>query len=133
MRTHPMPPIRLSASDHAVLERLVETSASGRDADLAERLSVELARAQVLPDGELPARVAGLGSWVEFREAGAGQPRRVQLVLPREADAARGRVSVLAPMGCALLGLAPGQRIDWPVPGGRQRTIEVLAVEREDA
>jgi regulator of nucleoside diphosphate kinase len=56
----------------------------------------------------------------------------VQLVYPGDADANVGRVSVLAPLGCALLGLRTGQEIDWRMPGG-QRRLRVLDVTRPAA
>ncbi|GAB4352840.1 MAG: hypothetical protein Kow0073_08700 [Immundisolibacter sp.] len=49
-------------------------------------------------------------------------------VYPRDADPARGNVSVLAPVGAALLGLSAGQAIEWPLPGGRSTRLRVLRV-----
>lgn len=62
-----------------------------------------------------------------------GERHQLTLVYPHEADAAQGRVSVLAPVGSALLGLAVGQSIDWQAPGGRPLRLRVIAVQAADA
>ena len=59
-----------------------------------------------------------------------GQRRRVTLVYPQEADIAAGRISVLTPIGTALIGLAEGQSIDWTSRDGRRQWLTVVAVER---
>jgi regulator of nucleoside diphosphate kinase len=59
-----------------------------------------------------------------------GQRRRVTLVYPTEADIAAGRISVLTPIGAALLGLAEGQSIDWTARDGRVRRLTIVEVER---
>ena len=123
-----LPKIVVSRSDHDLLERLVDAGAGGRDVELADRLGSELARAEVVD--EVPAGVVSMNAAVEYEDLATGERHEVRLVFPRDADPARGKVSVLAPIGCALLGLAVGQRIEWPLPGGKTRTIRVVAVRR---
>ena len=93
----------------------------------AETLEAELGRARVVSPSELPPQVATMDSVLVYEDCGTGTRRTIQLVYPHQADAAEGRVSVLAPIGSALLGLEVGQVIAWKVPNGfkRIRLVEV--------
>jgi regulator of nucleoside diphosphate kinase len=73
-----------------------------------------------------------MGSTVEFRPDG-GQPRRVTLVFPGDADISEGKISILTPVGTALIGLAPGQSIAWTARDGRRHRLTVLKVEQPEA
>jgi regulator of nucleoside diphosphate kinase len=66
-------------------------------------------------------------SRVRVRDLGSGQDTVYTLVFPREADVNAGRLSVLAPIGTALLGYRQGDEIEWPVPGGLRR-LKVMKV-----
>jgi regulator of nucleoside diphosphate kinase len=68
-----------------------------------------------------------MNSEILYEDITTTQRRHVRLVYPSEANTTDGRVSVLAPLGCALLGLRVGQEIDWQMPGGPRR-LRVLAV-----
>ena len=135
--THPsprsLPHIVLAADDH---DRLVNiaTTALRRDPDVAEELLAELDRAAIVPKEAVPSDVVRMGSAVTFRIDG-GDTRTVTLVFPREADMAQNRLSVLTPVGAALIGLAQGQSIAWLTPGGQPRRLAVLAVSppRDDS
>ena len=94
----------------------------------AEALETELARAQVVSHDEVPAGVVTMNSRVHCREEGSGKDYHLTLVFPEDAGG-EGRVSILAPVGCALLGLSVGQQIDWPGPGGKALKLTLLAVE----
>lgn len=117
-------PIIISATEHERLQRLVDLHLGGRNAALAEGLAQELARAQVRD--HVPAAVVRMSSRVVFEDLASGERRTATLSYPHEAGG-DGRISVLAPVGSALLGLAVGQEIDWAVPGGL-RTLRILAV-----
>jgi regulator of nucleoside diphosphate kinase len=82
-------------------------------------LRSELDRAVVLP--ELPSTVVGLHSTAEIVDLETGETDRFTLTLPEQADAAQGRLSVLAPLGTALLGYAEGDTLEWRMPGGLRR------------
>ena len=91
-------------------------------------LRAELERAIVVARGAMPPDVVTMYSTVRYRDEHAGVSRDIQIVSPEDADVARGKVSVLAPVGAALLGLAAGQEIDWPFPGGTIRRLRVEVV-----
>jgi regulator of nucleoside diphosphate kinase len=92
-----------------------------------ERLESELSRAQVVPATDVPRDVVTMNSRIVYEEPESGRRAETQLVYPRDSDGAT-RISVLAPVGMALLGLRAGQSIDWPMPTGRCKRIRVLDV-----
>lgn len=110
--------IHVSERDLDRLRAVVEQYGAGRDTAAAEQLEAELERAVILPAAAVPPGLVTMHSHVLFEDE-TGKRRELQLVFPWDADAGRGRVSVLAPVGAALLGLSVGQTIDWPLPGGR--------------
>jgi regulator of nucleoside diphosphate kinase len=69
-----------------------------------------------------------LGSRVRYHDLARPVPIEITLVLPHEADISRGRVSVLTPVGAALIGLSEGQRITFSMPWGQERTLAVVKV-----
>jgi len=91
-------------------------------------LRAELERAIVVPVEALPAGVVSMYSQVRYRDEHAGVTREIQIVLPDDADVDQGKVSVLAPVGAALLGLEAGQVIDWRFPAGEIRRLQVEEV-----
>ncbi|WP_333586110.1 nucleoside diphosphate kinase regulator [Phenylobacterium sp.] len=120
------PPIILSETDAERIGALA-LRAEARLPDLAELLMQEIDRAEVRPDHATPPDVAGMGSRVTFLDQGTR--RTVELAYPSEADIEAGRISILTPVGAGLLGLRPGQQIDWPDREGRSRPLQVVAVE----
>jgi regulator of nucleoside diphosphate kinase len=125
------PRIVIAASEHPRLQSLAERALE-RSAPMGEYLAEELSRAQILPDEQFSPHVVRMGSAVKYRDDAAQRTREVQLVYPHEADIERQRVSVLTPIGAALIGLSPGQSIDWPTPDGRTATLTVLEVRNGD-
>ena len=112
-------------------DRLVEL-ARGTERSMpqvSEYLSRELARAQVVAQPAIDPQVARIGSRISYREDQSGRQRAVTLVWPQDADLERNRLSVLTSIGAALLGMRPGQSIDWPAPIGGARTLTVLTVD----
>jgi regulator of nucleoside diphosphate kinase len=120
------PPLIVSTSDYARLEALLASDA-GAASPIAAQLEQELLRAELREPAEVPADVVTMNSEVVCADESAGTERRLRLVYPRDADAASGRISVLAPVGAALLGLSVGQSIDWPLPGGRRTRLRVTS------
>jgi regulator of nucleoside diphosphate kinase len=124
------PPIVLDAAYSDTLEALAAGAMRGA---IGDRLMREVARATVLPSEEMPADVVNIGSEVRFRDEVTGREQTVTLVLPPDADIGRGRISVLTPIGAALIGLANGASIGWETREGEARRLTVLAVGRPPA
>jgi regulator of nucleoside diphosphate kinase len=96
-------------------------------ADDADWLLHELERASVVPDAAIPSDVVRMNSTVLFRTIG-GDERSVELVFPRDADIAAGKISVLTPVGSALIGLRAGHSITCLTRDGRKQLLTVLSV-----
>ena len=107
----------VSVDDYIRLRELVADHA------LAEELELAI----VVPSDRIPKNVVTMNSRLIYADESTGQTREVELVYPSEADPVAGRISVLAPVGCALLGLSAGQSIDWNLPSGQ---VHRLRVER---
>jgi regulator of nucleoside diphosphate kinase len=110
---------RLSALAYAIEDRSPE---------LAEELLAELERARVVKAAAMPADVVRMGSTVTY-QADDGQQRTVTLTFPADADINLNRISILTPIGTALLGLSPEQSMEWTARDGRRHRLTVLAVD----
>jgi regulator of nucleoside diphosphate kinase len=120
--------IQVTTADHQRLQGLLDTGLGPRDRDAAERLADELDRADVVRPEGIPNTVVTMNSRVLFEDEQTGETREVSLVYPQESDASRGKVSILAPVGSALLGLAVGQKIDWQLPRGHVKRLRIVKV-----
>ena len=109
------------------LERLIALQ-KNREGSACDALDDELARADVVSPEDVSPDVVTMNSRARFVDEDRREELEVTLVYPRDADATRGRVSVLAPVGAALLGLSVGQSIEWPLPRGGTRRMRVSAV-----
>jgi len=119
------PPLLLSRLDLERIEALLEREI---DAPATTALRRELDRADVREPQDMPDDVITMRSTARFVDEDSGEEREMTLVYPPQADGSAGRVSILAPVGSALLGLRVGQGIDWPLPGGRRARLRVLAI-----
>jgi regulator of nucleoside diphosphate kinase len=119
-----LPSIIISANDAQRLQNLLD-SAAGEASVVAAALEAELERAEIREPASMPPDVVTMNSRVLCIEEGSGAEHVIRLVYPADADVSAGDVSVLAPVGAALLGLSAGQSIEWPVPGGRTTRIRV--------
>ncbi len=120
---HNSPSLIITARDLAKLRHVIDL----HDTPTAEQLESELQRATVVDSHDVPPTVVTMNSEVVYEDCATGERRAVRIVFPNEADAGRGKVSVMAPIGSALIGLSVGQEIEWPVPGGRKR-IRVVEI-----
>ena len=91
-------------------------------------LMTELASAVIVPEGEAPQDIIGMGSIVEYRNPLSGKTDRAKLVFPAEADASEGRISVLAPLGAALIGEIADTEVLCQAPDSTW-TLQILKVE----
>ncbi|NWA27257.1 nucleoside diphosphate kinase regulator [Pseudomonas gingeri] len=122
------PSIILTRLDVQRLERLIDSLDDTLPGVIA--LQTELDRAEsVVGHEEVPAGVVTMNSRVHCREESSGKDYHLTLVYPQDANADEGRISILAPVGSALLGLQVGQHIDWPAPGGKILKLNLLEVE----
>lgn len=97
--------------------------------EVAQELEIEMGRAEVVQAESVPSNVVRMDSIVEFRTDSA-QQRRVKLVFPGEADISQDKISVLTPIGVALIGLTAGQSITWTARDGKQHKLTVVTVEQ---
>jgi regulator of nucleoside diphosphate kinase len=128
-------PAAAGMRDHAGMPKSFPDTAvtAGDRAALAPRLDdpalrEELQRARLLGAGAVPPDLAVMDAHVAYQDVASGVRAEVTIVHPCHADADHGRVSVLSPLGMALLGLRAGQEIDWPFPNGERRRLRLLAV-----
>jgi regulator of nucleoside diphosphate kinase len=127
MTTQRKPRITLTAQDHDKLSILAR-AAEHTMPDVAAILTEELDRAHVLARGRHPEHIVCMGCEVEFRDDTTGKVQTVTLVYPDEADISKGRISVLTPIGTALIGLRAGHSITWETRTGDLRRLTVLQV-----
>ena len=116
--------------DTTLVERLESLAAAAlaRFPEAADPLLDKLAAARLVPPARLPDDVVTIGSEVTYRDERTGRPQRVRLAWPEAADIGRGSVSVLTPVGAALLGLCPGDRSSWTTRAGIELGLTVLEV-----
>jgi regulator of nucleoside diphosphate kinase len=125
-----LPHIVVTDTDTDRLSRLLD-ALPDKQRRAACALELELERAQVVPSREVPVDVVTMNSRVVFEEVTTGLRRKVRLVYPhdfREEVDGDSAVSILAPVGSALLGLRVGQTIDWRMPSGRLRRYQIVDV-----
>ena len=122
------PAIVISSLDAERLESLLDSLPRGAFPGKAE-LEAELARAEIVAPRDVPPTVVSMNSTVRFQVESSAETFSLTLVYPKDMDASGGKISILAPVGSALLGLAQGDQIEWPKPGGgtlRVRIDEVV-------
>lgn len=124
--------IYITAADMTRLRTLIGGLKNSRD-DLAT-LSAELDRARIVAPAEIPADIITMNSKAQLREIPDDDLMTYTLVFPDKADADAGRVSVLAPIGTAMLGQREGDEFEWEVPAGRLRLrVEKVLYQPEAA
>jgi len=126
-----LPPIVITASEAHRLSALADSSMAVFPR-VAQFLARETDRAQVVADDADLHDVVRMGSRVRYRDDETGDVREVVLVYPHEADIALRRISVLTPVGAALIGLSVGQTIDFQTPSHQTRSVTILAVTHQD-
>ncbi|MGE0764845.1 MAG: nucleoside diphosphate kinase regulator [Hyphomicrobiaceae bacterium] len=124
--TEVLPVLVVSKVDYDALTGLAG-AVEERLPEVARVLQSEMDRAHVVAPDAVPADVVRMGSTVEFRPDN-GRQRTVTLVFPGDADIAEGRISILTPIGAALIGLSAGQSMAWTARDGRRQRLTVLQV-----
>ncbi|HEX7079702.1 MAG TPA: nucleoside diphosphate kinase regulator [Gammaproteobacteria bacterium] len=123
------PPLIIDTAQYDLLAGLA-IGAEKRAPELARQLLEEVERAELRPTADVPADVVKLGAAVTFADGATGRTQTVRLTFPAQADVSAGRISVLSPIGAALIGLSVGQSIRWRMEDGSTRELTVLAVDQ---
>ena len=123
-----LPAITLRSDDFDALDRLVGDLPGTGPAGLLQQ---ELDRAVVEPEGR-PARGAPLYRWLHYVDGRSETPRRIQIVMPQDADIDAGKVSILSHVGAGLIGLAEGRTIAWTDPSGAERRLTLVRIEEPE-
>ncbi|TVS14024.1 MAG: nucleoside diphosphate kinase regulator [Gammaproteobacteria bacterium] len=121
------PAIVISSLDAERLEALLDSLPRGAFPGKAE-LEAELARAEIVAPRDVPPTVVSMNSTVRFQVESSAETFSLTLVYPKDMDASGGKISILAPVGSALLGLAQGDQIEWPKPGGGTLRVRIEEV-----
>ena len=121
------PEITLSRLDAERLERMLD-SLEGQSFPGRRELEEEIARAHVVEPAQVPPTVVTMNSTVRFRVESSDAEFSLTLVYPRDADGSNEKISILAPVGSALLGLSEGDEITWPAPGGGVMDVRIIEV-----
>jgi regulator of nucleoside diphosphate kinase len=125
-----MKEIHISTHDHKRLSKLVDERSlpNGKVPENLLKLQQELSRATILPAEAMPPRTVGLNTAITIKDMLSGELEEWTLTLPEHADAEQRRLSILAPIGTAVLGFHEGDEINWSTPGGT-RVIMLQTVE----
>lgn len=118
-------PIFVKQSDYQVLTEFLARNRS----DAAMDLQSELDRAEIVPDREYNNDFVCVDSLVTFIDLDLLSQTKVTLVMPWQANVTQLKISVLSPVGCALLGLRKGSEIEWPLLNGKVRRLSVQNIE----
>lgn len=111
------PKIVISTLDADRLDTLLESFSEDAFPGKAE-LEAELARAEIVEPKDVPPTVVSMNSTVRFKVQSSSEEFNLTLVYPKDMDSSGNKISILAPVGSALLGLSQGDQIEWPKPGG---------------
>jgi regulator of nucleoside diphosphate kinase len=111
------PEITISSLDAQRLLTLIESLPTKKMVGISE-LEEELARAIIVDPKEIPTTIVTMNSTVKFTVEASREEFLMTLVYPKDLDLKGDKISILAPVGSALLGLAQGDQIEWPKPGG---------------
>jgi regulator of nucleoside diphosphate kinase len=116
--------------DYQRLNGLIKTTRerNGVDREYLDKLEAELERAEIVDPKQIPPDVVTMRSKVRLKDLVSGDANTYSLVFPTEANFTEGKISILAPIGTAILGYKRGDTIEWPVPAGvrRLKVDEVL-------
>ena len=115
--------IYITEPDYNRLSALIEKTREGNGVDrhYLNKLEAELDRAEIVDAKDIPANVITMRSTVRLKDLVSGEENTYSLVFPTEADFSQGKISVLAPIGTAILGYKSGDTIEWTVPSGLRR------------
>lgn len=117
----------ITQDDFQKISALVKTT----QREIAEPLEEELDRAMVVANEDLPNDVVAMNTKVIFKDMDTGIESTATLVYPQDVKIEENKISILSPVGSALIGLRVGQPIQWSLPNRKNKKIVVLSVEKE--
>jgi regulator of nucleoside diphosphate kinase len=122
----------IEKKEYVILKRVLNISGYHQDITLRKavgKLNKELEIAKILDEEDMPQDIVRFNSEITIISEN-GWNKKFQLVLPKESDVENNKVSLLAPMGAAVMGYAEGDSLVWEFPSGEQKlTIEKVAQE----
>jgi len=121
------PDIIISSLNAERLEKLIESLPKNAFPGKAD-LEAELERAKVVDPKDIPPTVVTMNSTVKFMTESSSEEFCLTLVYPKDKDASGDKISIIAPVGGALLGLSQGDEIEWPKPGGGMLRVQIKEV-----
>ncbi|MBC6366869.1 GreA/GreB family elongation factor [Algoriphagus sp. AK58] len=123
-----MKPI-LSISDYKTIHTLLQNLPSHLKGKEVSQLQHEIKSAEIIADESISEDIIQLNSKFEVKELGSGKTMNFQLVLPHQANLNQNRISVLSPLGVALIGFRQGMTVEWVLPGGLKK-LQINRVEK---
>jgi len=117
----------ISNLDYLNLTQIIEQSNS----PATDALDEEISRARIVAKNDFPKDAVAMNSFVTFSDMDSAEEKTVQLVYPQNADIDQLKISILSPVGSALIGLSLGGTIEWPIPQGKFRRLKVIAVQQQ--
>lgn len=122
-------PVILLKNDFEILNGYVKNlqGMQVNEKDNFRKLSEEIKKAQIVDEEDFPTDVVRLNSQVIIKDLQTKRDMTITVVLPQKADIKQRKVSVLAPIGTALIGFRKGQKVSWEVPSGKKdfKIVEV--------
>lgn len=117
----------ITEENYQKLSRLLHNA----NPEVSALLEEELGRASIVAESEVPHNVVTMNSTLRYLDVETNKESEVTLVYPQDADLEKNKLSVLAPIGVALIGLKEGQSIHWKLPNGTQRWIRIVSVLKQ--
>ncbi|MEA9356413.1 nucleoside diphosphate kinase regulator [Bacteriovorax sp. PP10] len=116
--------ILLTERDYLRIRHILST----QNSDDFENLEIEIERAKIIEEKEIPSDLVRMNTTVRFMTLQDEKEMKLTLVFPEDANFSEGKISILAPLGSALIGLRVNQEINWMFPDGKTKTIKILEV-----
>lgn len=121
------PPILISSLDALRIEKLFDSLGLDQISNIDD-LQSELDRADIVAPEEIPPNIVTMNSTVQFKVDSSDKEFSLTLVYPKDVDGSNSKISILAPVGSALLGLKEGDQISWPKPGGGFLLVHIIKI-----
>lgn len=122
-----MKPI-LSEKDFQIIHDLIKNQSAVQQTKELRFLAEELKKAKVVKDNKIGGDIVQLNSIVQVEDQSSNKTMDFQIVLPSQANLKENKISILAPIGIALIGFKKDQLVEWQMPAGK-RTLKIVKVE----